>query len=741
MEIVNNLIDKKDVIILCASICFLVGAFLLINSIITNKKIRLLVSVITSFFISLQLISLFFTRSFVGYKFYAHMNLRGASSMSSLFITQIVGITLIFLVLVLMNYFSCNISQYILKRRNGFIVRSVLIVICTALFLKMSTFICDTKSLFSIFYVSNENFQEILHNNNIDGYVSPDQIKCKAGKNIIVLSLESIERGFLTKKYSALTPNLNKFKDSWNYYDITQNQGSDWTSGSLYTYLTGFPAFFGMHCNNIFQKAYHSEISSISHVLEKAHYNTIYLNGNTEFSGIIEMLQAFHFNKIIDTKNVKKNGFESNYGIRDKDLFELAKNEISNQQKLNQSFAIFLSTTDTHFPNGFYDERMEPFVSEKNTELEFMVAAVDYMIGDLISFLESKNLLENTAVFIFPDHLKMGSPSMFDGTGERGLYLITNSQIDSTVACLEDTLYQIDLPKMILNGADIDHNLKFFTDCIYGKKDDYIQENIIPITEINTNGLLRIDSKPFTAGKVSDNYMKYKKDTSRYIAHAGGRIAGYNYTNSKEALDSSYEKGFRLFELDILQTKDNEFVAVHDWKNWAEMTNYKGERPVLRNQFLEYKLYGKFTPLDMNGINKWFSEHKDAILITDKINDPVWFSNEFVDPNRLMMELFDMEAVNAGLSANILSAMPSESIINKVTIDDVKLLADKGVKNIAISRRFIKNNKDLLLEFKQYNIKPYAFHINFDRGFDEDYVTKYEMDYIYGIYADEWSFE
>lgn len=143
----------------------------------------------------------------------------------------------------------------------------------------------------------------------------------------------------------------------------------------------------------------------------------------------------------------------------------------------------------------------------------------------------------------------------------------------------------------------------------------------------------------------------------------------------------------------------------------------------------------------MDSINKWFNEHQDAILVTDKVNSPVEISNLFIDKNRLMMELFDENAVREGLACKILSAMPSQSIVNNLSRQDIKKLASDGVRNIAISRRFIRDNKNLLEEFENYGIKPFAYHINFDIGIDEDYVVKYEMDYIYGIYADEWTFE
>ncbi|MCF4102112.1 sulfatase-like hydrolase/transferase [Gillisia sp. M10.2A] len=625
--------------------------------------------------------------------------------------------------------------------RSVFLTKVILLFLSISLTATIGNFVTDSLTLSSVFnQPNNVNFKEILRENGMSSYISPSQIKASPGKNIIVISLESLERGYLENKYSSLTPNLNKLKKEWNYSEMKQNLGSNWTSGSIYTSLTGFPAFFGVERNSVFQKAYYSQISSISHALKKADYNTVYMNGNADYAGLKEMLFTLQFDEIIDKGNVEKNGFESQYGLRDKDLVEQAKSKVKELAKINKPFALFISTTDTHFPNGIYDARMEKFISKKNSDIEFTVASIDYLMGDFIEFLKSEDLLTNTVVYIYPDHLKMGDPNMFKDSGERSLFIISNSNNELINQNKSTPIYQIDLPKIILQGAGVDNNLKFLTDFIKGDKNKFIEENIGLITTINTNGISRINSNPINISSVSKNYCDYKVDTLRYIAHAGGEIKGYTYTNSKEALDHSYAKGFRLFELDINKSSDGSFVAVHDWKHWADITNNVTDVAISKNDFLSHKIYGEFTPLDMERINKWFAIHKDAILVTDKINDPVKFANEFTDPSRLMMELFDMKAVKEGIGQNIRSSMPSQNVIQKMRESDIESLRKIGVKNVAISRRFIADNRSLLKLLKENDIKPYVYHINFDDGIDEDYVVKYEMDYIYGIYADDWIF-
>lgn len=713
--------------------------FFLISYLIKNKKTRMVFSFVFGVFTSLQIISLYFTQSFIGYQFFIHFNLRGAVGLYGLFKAQIIALfTFLVLIIIFFYYFPEKLKS-ILKINNTIVF--IIISVFFSIIILKGDFVSDTQSLFLTLHPKKGDFESILNKNGINDYVKPNQIQSKAGKNIIIISLESFERAFLDYKFANLTPNLRKLKNSFNYYDLEQNNGSSWTTGSLYTYLTGFPAYFALHHNNIFKNTYHSEISSISHVLKKAGYDLTYINGNADHGGTKELLNTLNFDKIVDYKNVKSNKYESGYGLRDKDLFELAKKEINNHLSEDNQFALFLSTTDTHHPNGIYDFRMEPYVSEKESDLEFMISAVDYMIGDFITFLNKKKILDNTILYIFPDHLKMGDPSIFKNTGDRGLYLITNASEKKLSIDRSEKIYQIDLPKIILNGAEIEHNLTFFTDYISENKNQFIKDNIPSITEINTNGMLRINTKPFIPIAPSQNFLKYKKDTMRYIAHAGGKIDDLTYTNSKEALDLSYKKGFKLFELDIIQTKDGEFVAAHDWKLWSEITRFKGNLPPTKEEFLNHKIHGKYTPLDIDGINNWFSTHKDAILVTDKKINPVLFIEQFTDNNRLMMELFDMNSVKDALKLNIKSAMPSESIIVNMSKDDIINLKNMGVKHIAISRRLIRSNIDLLKEFKLNDIKTYAYHINLDTGFDEEYVTKYEMDYIYGIYADDWIFE
>ncbi len=890
-------------------------------------------------------------------------------AMKGLFTTQIISMAAILVPLPLLIYWSANkiikLRFYSQKYyRYGVIGVSLIIMSFNG------GIIGNIVETVKILKAEAASFEVALDALGMDNYIFSNDIEAQRGKNIIVISLESYEKGFLSDAKAHLTPNMRSLARRWNYYNMKQAQGSGWTSGSLYTSLTGLPAFFRGNGNLLFQKSYDSRIAGIGHVLNNAGYHMTYLVGNASFSGIEDLLNTFQITQVIDQRKFKEK-YETNaaWGIHDKDLFEEARLEVRSRKDGNKPFALFISTIASHNPDGVYDSRMEGLVDPQETTIEFMVASVDYLVAEFIHFLETEDVLQNTVVYIFPDHLKLGDGSLFNNTGDRGLYLITNASDDDLSFDTSDIIYQIDLPRIILEGAAIESNAKFLTDYIHKDKEEFIRKNAASIATLNSSGLKREnvwtdelfvelgdfgnvvvrfdrnvisissdtiekfvarlsfsgemrlikteftsqeehpvpnnnlslnlhlqdgllfaylqkgaripllktdkekisfslediktisklyesqkqglfswegnsfmeigsstqqeysqhlldipynisegiievdyatigDAIPFVIiygqpyypstvvlqdripnsskkatirfpfsksvqapalvfrnwsrkGKLfiysyeivgygydngfrftqkTEHFTEYATDKNRFIAHAGGSIGGKTYTNSLEALNSSYDKGFRLFELDIIKTSDGKYVAAHDWKHWSEITGYEGVLPAIEKEFLEHEIYGEFTPMNMTMINQWFEEHADAILVTDKINEPKLFAAEFVDKKRLMMELFSLDAVKEALAVGIKSSMPSESVLIRLGKDKVAALRSLGVKDISVSRKYIAPNITFLERLKDNDIKAYVFHINLDAGIDEKFVVHYEMDYIYGLYADKWDF-
>lgn len=101
-------------------------------------------------------------------------------------------------------------------------------------------------------------------------------------------------------------------------------------------------------------------------------------------------------------------------------------------------------------------------------------------------------------------------------------------------------------------------------------------------------------------------------DIDRLIVHALGEIDGITYTNSKEAMENSYNNGRRLLECDLIMTSDNQVVACHEWE---EVPTY--------TEFISTKIMGKYTAIGGLDLILFMKDHPDVYVITDtKEADP-----------------------------------------------------------------------------------------------------------------------
>ena len=100
------------------------------------------------------------------------------------------------------------------------------------------------------------------------------------------------------------------------------------------------------------------------------------------------------------------------------------------------------------------------------------------------------------------------------------------------------------------------------------------------------------------------------------IAHAGGAVWGYRYTNSLEALETAWAAGFRFLELDFQWSADGEIVLIHDWEAMARRLLGR-EGPLSRAEFLSRGTLAGFTLLDLDGLLAWLAEHPGCSVVTD----------------------------------------------------------------------------------------------------------------------------
>lgn len=109
----------------------------------------------------------------------------------------------------------------------------------------------------------------------------------------------------------------------------------------------------------------------------------------------------------------------------------------------------------------------------------------------------------------------------------------------------------------------------------------------------------------------------FEKEIPRYIAHAGGGINGLIYTNSLEALESSYSNGIRYFEIDVNETIDKKIVLRHVWDEDGYSINYPtGEVPTY-DEYMSWDMNNGLTAMDFHTAFVWLEGKDDVFFIID----------------------------------------------------------------------------------------------------------------------------
>jgi len=432
---------------------------------ITYKPLSWILSFLFALVFIIQLSSVIVTGEIADYRFYENFDLGDVLSVALFFGKE--GI-LVFVALIaatfLIHYFSTYLRNTFAKKA----IRLVSLLVGIAVLSTAGGIIKNAYNTLALKFAGNASFNEALSSLNIaeKDYVFKKDITAAKGKNIIVLSLESLELGYLSEKLKHLTPNLSNLAAENSLFKMKQSPAGGWTSASMYTMITGVPAFFGIHGNNVFQNSYENKLTSLSDVLQNAGYDLQYFIGKKEYTGIDDMLKTHGFT-VKSEKDFETKYEAVDWGIQDTDLFIEFKKELSLKKQSKKPFALFLSTISTHFPNGVPDKRIAEKFAPQKSRLELMAAATDSLVGDLIHFLETEEMMANTVFYIYPDHLLMGNKSrVIEDFDERSLYLLTNANTDNIDKAINEDIYQVDLPKLFLNGADVQHNAQFLTDFI-----------------------------------------------------------------------------------------------------------------------------------------------------------------------------------------------------------------------------------------------------------------------------------
>lgn len=260
-----------------------------------------------------------------------------------------------------------------------------------------------------------------------DYYVAPevDEAALAASgrepKNLIVIYLESIEEAYLNEsglfETNMLEPIDQQTEDWASIDDLRGNRDGNYTIAGLVATQCGVPLrtpnalYDGPALNNLGNEgaevdSYLSEATCLGDVFDDQGYETVFLGGaDPQFSAKGAFLNSHGYDQVVGLPQWRELGeteFREDWGLSDRRLFTTAESRVEQLWKADDPFMMSILTLDTHeLPYVF------PYCDvTTKVELESITRCSMQEVANFIATLESKGILEDTAVAVMGDHLK-----------------------------------------------------------------------------------------------------------------------------------------------------------------------------------------------------------------------------------------------------------------------------------------------------------------------------------------------
>ncbi|HWI41319.1 MAG TPA: glycerophosphodiester phosphodiesterase family protein [Verrucomicrobiae bacterium] len=225
--------------------------------------------------------------------------------------------------------------------------------------------------------------------------------------------------------------------------------------------------------------------------------------------------------------------------------------------------------------------------------------------------------------------------------------------------------------------------------------------------------------------------IDWRKNPFNFIAHAGGSIDGLRYVNSVESVTRSVANGYRLIELDLLETSDGRFVAGHSWKEIRRMCGLKErERALSLEQVQECRLLGKYTPLTEKKIVEIFAGNPSLYLVTDKTADYARLKSAFGGfLDRLLVEVKGIENYREAVQSGIRHPMLAVNL-DKVPYTSI---LENGIRFIVIHKKTLVRHEEELAALRERGVEIFVATTD-----DAEFIGRYIGRSATAFYADGW---
>lgn len=259
-------------------------------------------------------------------------------------------------------------------------------------------------------------------------------------------------------------------------------------------------------------------------------------------------------------------------------------------------------------------------------------------------------------------------------------------------------------------------------------------------TEAYLQRLILKQLKPIEQETTTTEHSWYT--TYSVIAHAMGSVNGIDYTNSKEAFEQSYKKGYRVFEIDLSFTSDNKIVLWHDWEeDTGKYVKQSGRKIPTYEFFMSHKICKKYTPLSLEDLIDIMKSHPDIYVVTDsKETNYLSILKSLVKESKeddTILNRFIIQFYEYNQYAKIQNVYSFKNCLFTIynlrdrNLDHIgSFCKENKVPVVGVPPKYAGNKRDVA-KLKEYGVYVYTYTINKPRN-----ARFYKQCGIDGIYTD-----
>lgn len=121
--------------------------------------------------------------------------------------------------------------------------------------------------------------------------------------------------------------------------------------------------------------------------------------------------------KYFKTHDMLHGEIQGMWGVKDSVLFDFVKDYLQHYTQ-DRPFALYISTMDTHHPDGFVDTQYCPDLEKT---FQNAVRCSDRIISDFVEWVRQSRFKDNTSIIILGDHKSM-KQNFFPPESKRSVY-------------------------------------------------------------------------------------------------------------------------------------------------------------------------------------------------------------------------------------------------------------------------------------------------------------------------------